>query len=277
MDLSVIIVNHNTKELLADCLRSIYDLTCDIDYEVIVVDNHSDDGSPAMIQEKFVDTKLLASPQNIGFSAANNLGYLHSQGQNLLFLNSDTLIIDNAFYKMVHYLREHPKVAVLGPKILTHQGQPTRSYQQFLGVHNLFFGARYLKFIIDVKKHQLNYRDDDFTSTRQVDWVSGACLAIRKEVFDKVGRWDETYFFYYEDMDLCYQVYKLGYRSVYYPETEIVHLFGQSAAKSNIDLNQIRADSMKYYFKKNFSRLHYYIVALYLAAHQIKKKSIKIG
>jgi GT2 family glycosyltransferase len=78
-------------------------------------------------------------------------------------------------------------------------------------------------------------------------------------------------------MDLCYQVYKLGYRSVYYPEAEIIHLFGQSAAKSSIDLNQIRADSMKYYFKKNFSRLHYYIAALYLAVRQTKKNSIKIG
>lgn len=270
MDLSIIIVNHNTKELLADCLRSIYDMTDDIDYEVIVVDNHSDDGSPVMVQEKFVDTKLIANSQNIGFARANNLGYRHSRGEHLLFLNSDTLVSDNALFSMVRYLSRHQEVGVLGPKILSPQRQPTRSFQRFLNIYVLFLGAKFLIPIIDVKKYQLNYPCDDFSSVRPVDWVSGACIAIRKEIFEKVGRWDEAYFFYYEDMDLCYQVHKQGYQTVYYPETEIIHLFGQSKAKANIDLGRIRQDSMKYYFKKNFSRLHYCLACFYLAILNMK-------
>jgi GT2 family glycosyltransferase len=270
MDLSVIIVNHNTKELLADCLRSIFDLTRDIDYEVIVVDNHSDDGSPEMVQDKFVATKLIASPQNIGFSRANNLGYRHSCGEHLLFLNSDTLVSDKALSAMVRYLRNHPEVGVVGPKILSPHRQPTRSFQRFLGVSALFLGAKFFSPIVDVKKYQLNYPHDDFSSVRPVDWVSGACMVIKKTIFEKAGRWDETYFFYYEDMDLCYQVYKQGYQTVYYPEAEIVHLFGQSTAQSPLDLSRIRTQSMKYYFKKNFSRLHYYLACFYLAILKMK-------
>lgn len=263
MKLSIIIVNYNTKELVKDCLLSIHMTKRDLDYEVIVVDNNSTDGSQEMIKNKFVDVKLIPVSQNVGFSRANNIGYKQSIGQYLLFLNSDTIIHNNALGKIVLYLEGHPTVGILGPRILSPEGRPTHSFQRYLDVKKLIFGSKYLKYILDIKRYRMNYPSYNFTAIQDVEWVSGACFAVRRDVFEKVGFWDENYFLYYEDMDLCYQISKSGYRVVYYPEAEITHLFGQSTKKSTLHLMKIEKTSIRYYFKKNYPLIHYWIAVLY--------------
>lgn len=263
MDVSVIVVSYNTRELLKDCLLSILKNTERLIYEVIVVDNNSTDGSLQMIREMFPQVLLLYNKENLGFSCANNKAYRHSKGEHLLFLNSDTLILDGAIKKMNDYLKTHPQVGIVGPKMLNYLHQPISSFQRFLDIKKLFLGSKYLKGILDVKRYRMNYPSYDFTSIQDVEWVSGACLEVRRDVFEKVGLWDENYFLYYEDMDLCYQVSKSGYRVVYYPEAEISHLFGQSAKKNTLNLKKIEKNSMKYYFKKNHPLIHYWIAIVY--------------
>ena len=263
MDVSVIIVSYNTRELLKDCLRSVFDNTENLVYEVIVVDNNSKDGSVQMVEERFPQVLLLSNKENLGFSCANNKAYWHSKGEYLLFLNSDTLIVDAAIEKMHVYLKTHPEVGIIGPKTLNHLHQPIRSFQRLLDIKKLFLGSKYLKRILDVERHRMNYPTYDFSSIQDVEWVSGACLAVRRDVFEKAGLWDENYFLYYEDMDLCYQVSKAGYRVVYYPEAEITHLLGQSTKRVTQNLKKIEKNSMKYYFKKNHPLIHYWITILY--------------
>jgi GT2 family glycosyltransferase len=263
MELSIIIVNYNTKELLQGCIRSIFLNTKKVIYEIIVVDNNSIDDSQHMVKKTFPDVLLLCNKENVGFSSANNMAYEHSKGEYLLFLNSDTLILDGAIEKMINYLKTHPQVGIVGPKILDYQHQPCSSFQRFLDVKKLFLGSKYLKHVLDVEKYRMSYPSYDFTSIQDVEWVSGACLAVRRDVFEEVGFWDEKYFLYYEDMDLCYQVFKSGYRVVYYPEAAITHLFGQSARKSIQNLKKIEKNSMRYYFKKNCPLIHYWIAVIY--------------
>lgn len=263
MDLSIIIVSYNTKDLLTGCLRSIYEKTQDLEYEVIVVDNDSVDGSQEMVRREFNHTKLIINKQNEGFSKANNNGYSYSKGSTLIFLNSDTIIKHNAFKPMTHYLNANKEVGVLGPKIVNSVNEPTHSYQKFFNAKSLVFGSKYFKPLFNVDKYRPHYSTSDYNRIKEVDWVSGACLAINREVFERAGKWDDKYFFYYEDMDLCYQIKKAGLKVVYFPEAEVLHYFGQSTSKSN-SLNPVKMSSMKYYAKKNFTPIQYWFVLFYL-------------
>ena len=265
MNISIIIVNYNTAGLLQNCIHSILDNTKGLDCEVIVVDNHSTDGSQNMLRKMFPQVLLFHNKENLGFSRANNLGYSHSKGKYLLFLNSDTLILDSAIEKMINYLKAHPQVGLVGPKILNYQHQPTRSYMRFLDIKTLFLGSKYFKFFFDVEKYRMHFSSYDFSSIQHVPWVSGACLMVKRNIFQKAGLFDESYFLYFEDMDLCLQIQNLGYRIVYLPTAGIVHLFGGSSSGRSEQLNQVHKNSMLIYFKKNFSTFHCWIAKLYLS------------
>ena len=222
------------------------------------------DGSQHMVQKMFPEVLLLCNKENVGFSSASNQGYSHSTGDNLLFLNRDTLILDGAIEKMIDYLKAHPNVGIVGPKIFNCQHKPTRSYMRFLDIKKLFLGSKYFKLFFDVERYRMHFSLYDFSSIQQVPWVSGACLMVKRNIFQKAGLFDERYFLYIEDMDLCLQVGKLGYRIVYFPTAEIVHLFGESSSITE-PLSQVHKNSMAYYFKKNFPITHYWIAKLYLS------------
>jgi GT2 family glycosyltransferase len=216
-----------------------------------------------MIQDRFGQVKLIPVFVNSGFSRANNLGYNQSEGKYLLFLNSDTIVHHNTLDKIVRYLDQHPDAGVLGPKILDPESNPTASFQRFLDVKKLFLGSERLRYFVDIDRYRMNYPLYDFAATQDVEWVSGACLATRRDIFEQVGRWDEHYFLYYEDMDLCLQVLRAGFRVVFYPDAEITHLFGRSSKKVKQDLRDIQKRSMRYYFSKNYPLVHYWIACLF--------------
>jgi GT2 family glycosyltransferase len=264
IDISIIIVNYNTKQLLENCITSIIENTKQIHYEIIVSDNNSTDGSLTMVKTKFPNVHLINNNNNLGFSRANNIAYKRSKGENLLFLNSDTLVLDGSLKKMNEYLKAHPEVGIVGPKIFNSKGQPTRSYMRFLDLRKLFLGSEILKHFIDVEKYRIHHSEYDYDSIKKVPWISGACMMTRRKVFQQAGLFDERYFLYLEDMDLCLQVTKLGYAIVYFPQAEIIHYFGGSSENNHHKLSLIHKDSMIHYFKKNFSCFHYLIAKLYI-------------
>jgi len=266
IDLSIIIVNYNTKTFLKNCINSILKNTKEINYEIIVSDNNSTDGSQDMVQTQFADVIFIANNDNLGFSRANNIGYIYSQGENLLFLNSDTLILDDSLEKMNKYLKVHPEVGIVGPKIFNSKGQPTRSYMRFLDIRKLFLGSKYFRPLINTEKHKLHFSWYDFDSIQKVPWISGACMMIKRHAFQQAGLFDEGYFLYLEDMDLCLQVTKIGYQVLYLPKAEITHYFGGSSQSNSNTLNSIHRNSIIYYFEKNFSRVHFWIAKLHLAS-----------
>lgn len=213
IDLSVIIVSYNTQKLLQDCLASIFKQTKDLNYEVIVVDNASTDGSVEKILG-YKDIKILRNKENLGFAKANNQGIKIARGKYILLLNSDTKVVGNALKKLVDFAETKVKLGVVGPRLLNADGSRQPSTAPFLKLPQallwLATGDRFL------------YASPAAES--KVDWVMGAALLVKREVVEKVGRLDEQFFMYLEEVEWCYRINRAGWQTWFYPGAEIFHL-----------------------------------------------------
>lgn len=264
ISLSLILVNYNGSKILYDCLSSIDKFIEDYAYEAIIVDNFSTDDSVKIIKDNFPSFKLICSQNNLGFGKANNLAVKHSQGEHLLFLNTDTILIENTPKILSEYLHQNYDVAAVGSRI-TFQDS---SYQLSCGnlpnlVVELFDKIRYT---LDNKWHSLfsNLHDRLYSKVQEVGWVTGACLMIRRDVFEQIGGFDENFFMYFEDKDICKRVKDLGYKVVYYPKTTIIHLLGGSSSSIKKGVNKYYRDSQLYYYQKHLGKFQTNILKLYL-------------
>ena len=238
---SIIILSFNTKELLRNCLESLKD-----NQEIIVVDNGSTDGSPQMVEGEFPKVKLIKNQKNLGFGAGNNQALRQAQGEYILLLNSDTLVKNNAPLKMAEFLAKHPGVGVVGCKLLNPDGGPQPSAGPF---PNLWVSA-----IMLFAEHWLgDLVRSSFAQTKEVDWVMGAALMIRREVIKKAGLMDEGIFMYMDEVEWCYRIKKAGFKVMFYPGAEIVHLFTGSSKTGRQDpiLNIYRG--LLYFYQKHYS------------------------
>ncbi|QQG41137.1 MAG: glycosyltransferase family 2 protein [Candidatus Woesebacteria bacterium] len=224
-ELSVIILNYNTKELLEDCLNSVKSHMHEVPMEVIVSDNSSTDGGPEMIKKKFPWVTLIEGPNN-GFSAGNNRAKPLVRGDMVLFLNPDTIVHDNVFGLTVRYLKEHPKVGAVTCKLVLPDGSMDKDVRRRFPTPWISFNRLVLG---KTREYYYEYIPD--TSTHEVEAIQGAFFLSWKKILDKVGWYDEGYFFDGEDVDLCYQISKLGYKLVYYPDVYITHLKGVTKGK----------------------------------------------
>jgi len=228
LDLSIIIVSFNARADLERCLESLHTAPPELAHEIIVVDNGSTDGS-ADAARRWKDVRLIEAGSNLGFARANNVGIRASAGSNLLLLNSDTIVPPRAVDRLVEQLQRHPDVAVVGPRLVDADGRAELSFGRMMGPFNelrqkiLVRGqARRRPFVL-----RFVYR-----ITRQAqspDWVSGACLLVRRSDAESVGLLDERYFMYTEDVDFCAAIRARGRRILFTPEVEIVHVRGRSA------------------------------------------------
>ena len=266
MDLSVIIVNWNTKKLLEDCLRSTFKFTKDISFEVIVVDNGSEDGSQAMVKKKFPQVKLIPNKDNMGFARANNQGIRIAKGKYILLLNSDTYLIENSFIKLVEKADSFIKLGAMGPLLLNED----RSIQQSVGFFpHLPQVAWWMTFIDDLpggtilKPYHVDH-DSFYKNQHEVDWVTGAAFLIPKKVTDKVGFLDEKIFMYGEDFEWCFRIKKAGFKVYFSPSAKIVHIGGGSVNKirTNAFVGEFRG--LEYFYKKYKGRFSLQILRLLL-------------
>ena len=233
MDVSVIIVNWNTKEILRDCLGSVCEQAGDLDYEVIVVDNASTDGSVEMIRRDFERVVLIENARNNGFATANNQGMAVAKGRYVLLLNSDTVVLDGAIAKTVSFADAHPRAGVTGCRVLN----PDRTLQptcfMFPSILNMFLSSTYLYKLFPRSRFFGRERMTwwDRSDVRQVDVVTGCFMLVRREAIDQVGVMDERFFMYAEETDWCYRFRKNGWEVMFTPTGQIIHLGGQSTAK----------------------------------------------
>lgn len=223
--LTVIILNYNTKELLENCLNSVKKNLKEVSMQVIVSDNSSDDGGPDMVKKKFPWVELIEGP-NDGFSKGNNRARPHVKGKMVLFLNPDTVVREQVFAKTVKYLEEHPKVGAVTCKLVLADGSLDKDVRRRFPTPWVSFQRLVLG-----KSRYYYYEDIPDTTTHEIEAMQGAFFLSYKKLLDKVGWFDERYFFDGEDVDLCYQIKKCGYSLVYYPDVYITHFKGVTKGK----------------------------------------------
>jgi len=261
MDVSIIILNYNTKDFLLPCVSGIAENTKNLDYEIIIVDNASEDGSAKYVKEKimpsFKNVKLIETGGNFGFAKGNNIGIKSSKGKYVLIINSDILIMDNAIRKMFEFMESNKKAGIAGPR-LTH---PDGSLQYFcynfptkkVLIYRRTPLARFKFAQKEIKKYLM--ADWDHKENRKVDWVQGSCMIVRKSAIEEAGLMDERFFMFMEDTDWCRSFWNLGWEVWYIAEVEIVHYHARSSAgkiyKTLFNkLSWIHLSSANKYFKK---------------------------
>lgn len=242
-DLSIIIVNFNTKELLGNCLDSIARHTKGINYKIIVVDNASSDGSVDEIKKRRLKVKGLKTvfnKENLGFAAANNQGMKLSQGRYVLLLNSDTKLHENSLSKMVAWMDSHLEVGISSCMLLN----PDRSMQEtggyFPNLLRVFLWATFLDDLPLVSGVFGSYHPHGslYKKERELDWVTGAFFLVRDKVIEDVGFLDDRFFMYVEEVDYCFRAKSKGWRVRYIPDTSIVHLGGGSGSGNGVQFRR---------------------------------------
>ena len=228
-DLSIIIVSYNARADLERCLASLHDPSPTISHELVVVDNASSDGS-AEAARRWPDVRVVESGANLGFAAANNIGIRASAGEHLLLLNSDTVVPGGAIEGLMRELRQHPEAAVVGPRLVDADGRAELSFGRMISPLN---ELRQKRLVRGLARHEPAWsrRVEEMTRNRQwPDWVSAACLLVRRRDAEAVGLLDERFFMYTEDVDFCAALRARGRRILFTPSVEVVHLRGRSAA-----------------------------------------------
>jgi len=273
--LSICIVSYQTRDLLRDCLRSIYGTIASLSFEIIVVDNHSEDGTLEMLHDEFPDVRLLVNDHNTGYTRPNNQALRESKGRYVALLNPDTLVKPNAIVELFSFLEMHPEVGIVGPKVLNRDGtlqkqcrrseaRPWDAICYFSGLSRLFpHDKRFAGYL-------MTYLDED--QTHEAEAVSGSCMMIRREVIDQIGYLDELFFAYQEDTDYCRRARLAGWKVFYNPSAQIIHYGGEGGSKVQPFRSIIEWHRSYYrYFRKNLARDYFFLFNwIYYLAMAIK-------
>jgi len=227
MDLSIVIVNWNTEELLRDCLQTVFAGLGPLEAEVLVVDNASSDGSVAMVKGEFPGVRLIETTRNLGFAAGNNVALRLAKGRHVMLLNTDTLVHGDVLPEAVAWLDAHPEVGVMGPRVLNADGTVQPSCSAFPSLKFLAMQTFGLTRIARLDGYRMTGWDR--ASERRVDVISGAAMVVRRAAMEEVGLLDEAFFFYGEETDWCHRFRRAGWELVFVPIREITH-FGNGSA-----------------------------------------------
>lgn len=269
-DLSIIIVSFNTKELVLSAINSIKKHTKGITFEIIVVDNASIDGSSEAIS-KLEGVKLINNKNNIGFAGANNQGIKKTKGRCILLLNSDTIISNNLLGEMVLWMDEKPEVGIatcsLRNKDASVQGTggyfPTlpRVFS-WMTIQDLPFVDKIIKPFHPARSKSFSKETEFYKKPKEMDWITGAFMLIRKDVFNKTGFFDEGYFMYVEDVDFCYRVKKQNWKIWYLPQWSIIHYGGASGSTRLSVLSEF--EGLKRFYKNHYPKWQYPVLRILL-------------
>lgn len=277
-DLIIVIVNWNVADLLRDCLASIYGsegARRDDQGElwlgpygtrIVVVDNASSDDSVEMLRTEFPGVELIESAQNLGFTGGNNLALRRYLGRYVLLLNPDTRVIDDALTAMVDYMEAHPRVGVLGPRLLYGDNSPQSSRRRFPTLMTAFMESTLLHQWFPNNRWARAYHmaDTDDDAIQPVDWVVGACMLVRGEAIAQVGLLDEGFFMYSEELDWCRRMANAGWEAIYYPRAVVIHYEGRSSAQV-VPARHIRFGNSKVrYYEKHHGSLAATLVRMFL-------------
>lgn len=262
LDLSIVIVSLNIKKLLEKCLESVYRMEKKANFEIFVVDNASEDGTPEMVEKKFPEVKIIRNKKNIGFGPANNIGMKKAKGRYVLLLNPDTeTITKNIFSEMVSWMDNNPTVGISSCALLN----PDKTYQGsggfFPTLLRVFFWMSFIDDMPGIDKlvkpyHPLHvwspvYKGEEyFAKSHEQDWVTGAFFLIRMEAMKKVGFFDEDYFTYVEEVDYCFRTKQEGWQISYLPKWKIIHYGQVTTGSERATVNEF--EGLKIFYKKHY-------------------------
>ncbi|MFB3882494.1 MAG: glycosyltransferase family 2 protein [Armatimonadota bacterium] len=250
--LSVCIVNWNTRQDLEEALRSVTESIPGLDLEVIVLDNASQDGSADMVRRQFPQVALIENRENAGFARGYNAAARRSTGRYLLVLNPDTIVHRGALGRLVEFMDAHPEAGAVGPRLLNSDGTLQFSCRRFPRPAAAMLRNTFLGRLVPGNRFTRDYlmQDWDHSSQRQVDWVSGAAICIRREAWEQTGGFDEGYFMYAEDMDWCLRAEQAGWRVYYLPDAVITHRIGRSSDQRPLAMViQFHRSAARFYWK----------------------------
>lgn len=274
MDLSILIISYNTRELLVACLQSVIERTAGVDYELIVVDNASRDGSVEAVRARYPHITVLANTENGGFAKACNQAAAISSGRYLLLLNSDTVMQPGTLRTMATSLDQDLDIGAVSCLQRDGQGQVVQSCFPFPSIRDHVRHSEDLPAV--VRRLVGTVPPINFAQSQDVDWANGACLMIRKALFDRLGGLDERFFMYFEDVDLCRRVQQLGYRIRYVAEGEVVHLLGGSSHTDRSGLNKQWELSRIRYVEKHFEQPRRFVMKGWIALGVMRRLVIAV-
>jgi GT2 family glycosyltransferase len=292
IDVSIIYVNYRTISLIVNSINSLIQKTNDIVYEIIVIDNNSKDSFSEKLREQFGNlVKCVALKDNIGFGRANNEAYKIAKGRNILFLNPDTIILNNAINILSNFLDQHTKVGACGGNLYDEDMKPTHSYCVFVPsipseLRLCFFPILHLDFLFG-----RNYEHNYTNRVKTVKYITGADLMVKNQVLRKCGGFSDDFFLYYEETELCFRIRKNGYEIYSVPQAQIQHLEGKSFNISKDDMQKkrkrrlIALEGEKVFYKLCYSKLYIRILLLikgfgsyvkYLIAKLVKDRNVQV-
>ncbi len=251
VEVSVVIVSFNVQNLLLRCLASLDKALGSLSHEILVVDNASTDGSPAAVKHLHPGVSVTESRVNRGFSAANNLGMSAASGSFLLLLNPDTEVEVSSITSMLAFLKAHPDVGIVGPKLIKPDGSIQSSRRRFPSLATAVIESTIVqRWWPRSRLLDSYYVADRPNVTQDVDWLVGACLLVRRSVIDAIGGFDERFFMYSEELDLCRRAREAGWRIAYVADAEVVHHEGRSSEQNVVQRSLIFNESKASYFEK---------------------------
>lgn len=260
---SIILVNYNGATIIKDCLYSLQQFNQTIPSEIIVVDNASGDGSPDLVREYFPEVKLICETHNHGFGKGNNIGAKAARGDFLLFLNPDTILTEDFLPGLLTVMKQNPEVGIVAPKLVNRDGSLQISTSPAIGILGEYIAQR--------RSHQyhrgqnLKKISQKFSQQQEVDIVVGAALLIRTKLFTQLRGFDENFFMYFEESDLCQRARYLGWKVIYNPEVSLIHFLGASTKKAPTQMALEYRRSQIYYYQKHRPRWEQKFLQLYLA------------
>lgn len=267
MDVTVVIVSYNVADFLKDCLDSIKNETA-CRYEIFIIDNNSSDDSIQIVKKKFPEVKLIQNSANLGFARANNMGFKHAKGRYIFMLNPDTVIFDKAIDKLVLFMDKHPEVGACGPKNLNSDFTLQYNCHHFPSLSMALVETFQLKRLFRSNKffgrESMTYWGYD--EVKEVDWITGSALLIKKDILDQVGLLDENYFMYSEECDLAFKLKKIGKKILFNPEAALIHFGGQSSLGQYLQsvhsktITQYFYQSRYYFFKNNYGKVREFLL-----------------
>lgn len=256
MDISIVIVNWNTKKLLLDCLSSVFETLKNISMEVWLVDNASGDGSVEAVKRTYPSVNIIQNRKNLGFATANNNALKRMQGRYALLLNTDAVLTEGAVEKIYDFMENNPKTGMACGQLLNQDGSKQNSVAAFPGILSLFCNESLLQILFPEK---FPAKRREYKDPIEVDSCIGACLMVRKKAMDDVGLLDESYFFFLEETDWAYRMKQAGWKVFFVPSARIFHLQGQTVGhnvKSRIMFYRSRYIYFKKWHKRSYLLIH---------------------